>query len=135
MTRYAFIALAFTLLLGFLFGASFIKWSSRPNKEDVLRKKTLSVLVHDGNTTRSWNGVSIFEGDSVANVVDHIAQVENIALTWGGTGRDRQIISFEGKDAGSMVWHVYINNTPLPTTIGRFYPMPGDAITLIYSAK
>lgn len=135
LTKYNYIVPAVMLLAGFLLGATFIKTTTAESQSKPKTPDTITFLMHDGAVTRNWNGVSLVEGESVASIVDRIARTENVGLSWSGTGRDRQITSLAGKDVGTNVWHVYINNTALPTLIGKFYPRPGDAITLIYSPK
>lgn len=123
------------LVIGFLLGASFIKATDKTNTPSIVPPKTVSVLIHDGSSTRVWNGVTLDEGASVGMIIDRIATIEGIPLSWSGTGRERSIASFMAKDEGIGSWHAYINNAPLPTGIGKFYPKPGDALTLIYTLK
>jgi hypothetical protein len=133
--KYKYVTPALMLLVGFILGASFIKATSKTPGANQQVPKTISFLMYDGASTRTWNGVSIFEGESVATVVDRIARAENIGIIWSGNGRDQQLVSFAEKAVSDYTWKAYINNASLPTALGRFYPRPGDTITLIYSLK
>lgn len=132
--RSTYVIPVFMLTLGFLLGATFIK-ITKVTATDEASTKTVTVLIHDGVSSRVWNGVTLNEGDSVAMLIDRIATIEGIPLSWSGTGRERQIASLMGKDDGVNSWHAYIDNAPLPTSIGKFYPKPGQAVTLIYAIK
>lgn len=134
LKKYTFIFPTFMLLAGFLLGAYFIRHEDNEAKKNT-PTKTIAFLLHDGATTRTWNGITVYEGESVVSILDRIARTENIGLSWSGSGRDRQITSLAGKDVGARTWKTYINNAPMPTTIGKFYPRPGDTVTMIYGEK
>lgn len=136
LTTYALTIPILLLIVGFLIGAGFMKLASQKSAEDTRTPNTVTVLIYDGeSSSHSWNGVSIPEGDSVANIIERVMEIERISLSWTGSGRDRQISSLAGKEAGDRTWKTYINNALLPTPIGRFYPRPGDTITVLYETK
>ena len=134
LKRSTYVIPALMLTFGFLLGATFIKMT-KTTDTSAMTPKTVTVLIHDGVSTRVWNGVSLAEGESIAMIIDRIATIEGIPLSWNGTGRERQVASLMSKDASMGAWSAYINNAPLPTGIGKFYPKPGDAVTLIYTLK
>jgi hypothetical protein len=130
-----FITSLLLLLVGFIFGMLFAKIILSKSATVEVPQKTIALLIYDGNMSRTWNGVSLNEGESVADVIDRVAREDNILLSWSGESRSRQISSLDGKEIGEYSWQVYLNNAPLQTSIGKFYPKPGDNISLIYTRK
>jgi hypothetical protein len=95
--------------------------------------RAVHVLIHDGEATRTWNNVSLLEGDSAAMIVDRIAKIEGIQVSWSDDSKDRSLTSLHNKSNTAGVWKFYMNNTEPLMTIGRYYPAPRDTISLIYT--
>ncbi len=123
-----------SLFIGIALGYS-IKSLIEINTNTTKKLPTISVLIHTGNETRNWNGVSLNEGESVLDIIERIGRIENFNIRTTGEGKDRQVDSiFEGEENNGE-WKYYINNAnPLPT-IGRYFPKDGDNILVIYVQK
>ncbi len=116
-------ALLSGILVGYMIGqrdATNIKTATR----------TVHVLVSDGISTRNWNNVTLEEGQSVADLIDKIASIEQLPITWNGNGKDRTLTSFINATEGFQ-WTYFINNAQPGQPIGRFIPKHGDVIVLV----
>ena len=135
MKNFLSVAPIIMLFGGFLLGATFIKFTAPKTDNAAFASKTVNVLINDGAHTRTWNGVTVTEGESVALILSRIANIEHLSISWTGNGRERELQSLMDKNNDLGAWHYYVNDSPAPTSIGKFYPKPGDAITLLYEAQ
>lgn len=133
LSRYTYLVIAITLFSGMAIG-----YFAAGNQRTATSTKpqmppTVNVLIHDGVSTRSWNNISLLEGDSAAIVLDRIAKIEGIPIAWSDDSKDRSLTSLQEKDTVNGKWEFYMNNTIPLMTIGRFYPNDSDTISLIYT--
>lgn len=122
---------AVLLLLGFIAGAL-----SYPKLFAQKPRRAISVLISDGKTTRTWNGVEATEGQSIADTLDKINALDPIGITWDGTGKDRSLgalLSHARGEGGSWVW--YLDGATSNSKIGRFFPKGGEVVTILWNAQ
>ncbi len=121
-----------SLLIGITIGFFIFKITDKENK--IKRHdRVVQLLISNSGQTKTWNNVTLEEGESVLNLVKRVSEVEGLDLILDGEGRDQRINTLLGTNIEGGEWKYYINNAnPLPT-IGRYFPKDGDVVSVIYT--
>ncbi len=136
LKSYGYTLPALAFLIGLFLGAIIMRTAdTREDAKAKMVQPTVAFLLHDGTNTRTWNGVTVNEGESIADIIDRIANIEHIELSWKNSGRTRELISLSDKASTDKTWHCYVNGALISLPLGRFYPKKGDIITMIYGAQ
>lgn len=123
-TIFAWVALG--ALLGSLTTYFTISWNrSRATTTPPL----VSIMVIDGTSIRSWPSVDLSEGNSVADLLQKVSDLDHFPVLWNSEGRDRVLTSVNGGMTGS--WQYYVNQAPSNAPLAKFYPKRDDKITIV----
>ena len=134
LARYTYVVITFSIILGIAIGYGSAKIMESKAK-NTPSQRVVQLMIHNGTSVRTWNNVTLDEGESVVNLVKRVSDVEGLPLTLNGSGRDEEIGTLMGSSPDTGVWKYYINNAnPLPT-IGKYFPKEGDVVSVVYVNK
>lgn len=135
LSRYTYVIIAFTLVFGIIIGYYLSQYTKGSKDTFISKVPTIQFLITNGEQTKSWNNVTLNEGDSVARILTRVAEVESIDLLWDNETKDKNLVQLMNKNSENGKWTYYVNNVTPQPTIGRFFPKKGDVISIIYTNK
>lgn len=134
LARYTYVVISFSIIIGILIGYGSSMYINYKVK-NTPSQRVVQLMIHNGTSVRTWNNVTLDEGESVVNLVKRVSDVEGLPLTLNGSGRDESISSLMNSNSDNGEWKYYINNAnPLPT-IGKYFPKGGDVVSVVYVNK